>query len=64
MKIHSCVRQYLTVYSFNIPVRLRSVMEKKTLQKMLLESAYPPPVPSVLGSLSPGVEEPVQEAEH
>jgi hypothetical protein len=36
--LHSCVRQYLTVYSFNIPARLRSVMEKETLQKLVLES--------------------------
>jgi hypothetical protein len=37
-------------------------MEKESLQKMVLESM--PPVPSVLGSLSPGVEQLVQEAEH
>ena len=61
MKIQSCVRQYLTVYSFNVPARLRSVMEKEKLQKLILESTYPP-VPFVLGSFSPGVERLVQEA--
>jgi len=38
MKIHCIVRQYLTVYSFNIPARFRSVMQKETLKKLILES--------------------------
>jgi hypothetical protein len=36
--VHSCVQQYLTVYSFNIPAKLRSVMEKEMLQELVLES--------------------------